>query len=377
MICLPQFRRLRTLARFVWPSPTVCRYTRLLRKSPLFNREFYIASNPRLHWIFRIWPERHYALFGEPLGLSPSPLFAPRAYMFHNPDLDIADTRPLLHYIETGQYDARPVLLPLDTRGHEGPDLPRILPQDAPDPPAELAVVLHLHYPDMWPEFAKILSRQHFAFDLFVTLSGAPPLCKQLRQEIKAAYPGARVWTLPNHGRDILPFAHLVNSGLLFPYRAVCKLHSKKSPHRADGDLWRRTLVAGVLGDPALTQRRLCTFLERRDMALWVADGQLCRGADWWGANRPRAEALLDRIGEQAGELIFPAGSIYWIKPALLDRIGALGLSAADFEPEQALVDGTTAHAMERVLGCLAATAGLGLCEARELDAPAPPRPDS
>ncbi|MCE8540235.1 hypothetical protein KBY27_22450 [Ruegeria pomeroyi] len=370
----PLPRRLRILGRFLWPDAETRAYVRLLRRSAYFDRAFYLASNPRLRWLFRLAPERHYALFGEALGLSPAAEFSPRAYLFHNPDLDPARTRALLHYLGTGRAENRTALLPPGGGESDGLALPRIGPGDAPQPGADHAVVLHLYYPEMWADFARALAGQHFDFDLYVTLCGPAGADEALRARIRAAFPRARIWVFPNRGRDILPFVHLVNSGLLARYRAVCKLHGKKSPHRADGDPWRRALVVGVLGDPEVIRRRLRVFLDRDDLALWVADGQLCRGADWWGANRPRAEALLARIGEQAGELVFAAGSIYWIKPTLLDRIAALGLGAADFEPEQALVDGTTAHAMERVLGCLATTAGLGLCEARALDAPAPPR---
>jgi lipopolysaccharide biosynthesis protein len=69
-------------------------------------------------------------------------------------------------------------------------------------------------------------------------------------------------------------------------------------------------------------------------------------------------------------DLRFPAGSIYWIKPALLNRLARLELKAADFEPEQALLDGTTAHAVERLLGVMAQDLGFDIIEARALLAP-------
>ncbi|MFC3119955.1 rhamnan synthesis F family protein [Jhaorihella thermophila] len=107
-----------------------------------------------------------------------------------------------------------------------------------------------------------------------------------------------------------------------------------------------------------------------------MADGQLVEGDAWWGINRLRAEALLNRAGlsTEGRVLRFAAGSIYWIKPTLIARLAALNLKAEDFEPEQALVDGTTAHAIERALGVLADAAGLGQLESRDLDRK-PPAP--
>jgi Rhamnan synthesis protein F len=362
-------RRLGTLLRFLFPSASARHYVRVLRRSDAFDRNFYIKANPRLRHVFRLAPERHYVLFGEALGLSPNPHFAPRAYLFHNPDLVAGAVPPLLHYIEVGQHEQRRVLLPDDQRGCDGAVMPVIGALPAPEHP--VAVVLHLFYHDMWPEFATALRRQVFDFDLYVTITdtGTDDDADRLKQNILALFPKARIWTLPNHGRDIFPFLFLVNGGVLAPYRAICKLHTKKSPHRGDGDDWRRTLTRGILGDPDRTRARLWTFLDDPRAGFWVADGQFYQGDDWWGPNRPRAEALLGRVGITTGGrvLSFPAGSIYWVKPALIRRIRDLDLGVDDFEPEQALVDGTTAHAMERVLGYLAIDAGLEVREASDL----------
>ncbi len=365
-------RRVRTLLRFAFPTRSERQYARLLRQSDQFDRDFYLAENPRMRRLFRLSPERHYAIFGEALGLSPSPYFSPRAYLFHNPDL--AGVAPLRHYIEAGRGERRRVRLPPDRRGHDGPAIPEIDLSLAPADPAPVAVVLHLFYHDMWPEFATALALQSFAFDLYITITDTEPDtdksdAARLKHRIHETFPQARIWIMPNHGRDIFPFVHLLNSGLLAPYRAICKLHTKKSPHRADGDDWRQALTAGILGDPAPTRARLATFLADEKAGFWVADGQFYHGDDWWGANRERATALLARVGldTEGRTLSFPAGSIYWVRPALLRRIRDLNLSADDFEPEQALVDGTTAHAMERVLGCLAAAAGLAVRQSGDL----------
>jgi Rhamnan synthesis protein F len=363
-------RRIRTVSRFLLPTGPERHYARKLRQSGALDRAFYISANPRLRRLFRLMPERHYVLFGEALGLSPNPQFAPRAYLFHNPDLAGSGVPPLLHYIETGRKEQRRVLLPADQRGYDGPPMPEIGPGDVPVGPAPVAIVLHLFYHDMWPEFAAALKPQRFAHDLYVTITGTQAETAALRARIHQQFPQARIWAMPNHGRDIFPFVHLLNSGLLAPYRAICKLHGKKSPHRADGDDWRRALLDGVLGSPARTEARLAAFLADERAAFWVADGQIYRGDDWWGPNRPRAGALLARlgIGTESGPLSFPAGSIYWVKPALLRRLRDLNLGAGDFEPEQALVDGTTAHAMERVLGCLVADCGLEMRQSGEFD---------
>jgi len=354
--------------RFLFPDRAARSYIRVLRDSALFDRAFYFGSNPRLRRLFRLAPERHYVLFGEAAGLCPNPGFSPRAYLYHNPDLAATGVQPLLHYIETGRDQGRTVLQAGDVPAVL--PLPAIRPDDAPDPRAPVAVVIHLFYPEMWAEFAAALAAQRFAFDLYVTTSVPGDDSAALAARITAEFPAARVWNMPNHGRDIFPFVHLAGSGVLAGYRAICKLHSKKSPHRDDGPDWRAALIGGILGAPDQTAARLAAFLAQDTAGIWVADGHHMTGDDWWGVNRTCAAALLARGGITlpARPLSFPAGSIYWIKPAVLDRLTTLRLTAADFEPEQALVDGTTAHAVERIMGYLAEAGGARVVESRDLD---------
>jgi hypothetical protein len=355
--------------RILFPTPSEARYARAIKASGLFDRAWYLACNPRLPRLCRWLPERHYVLVGEAVGLCPSPAFSPRAYVHLNPDLPTG-TRPFGHYIAAGHAAGRAAHdLPA---GKAAPVLPPVRPDDRPDPPAPFAVVLHLYYPAMWDDIAARLRQQRFAFDLFVTLPQTDPDTTATRARILAAFPQARLWSLPNHGRDILPFLHLAQSGLLAPYAAVCKLHSKKSPHRSDGDVWRRALLDGVIGPADQTAARLQAFLADPDAGMWVADGHRTAGAQWWGPNHDRGAELLARAGlaadKGAPDLVFAAGSIYWIKPTALKVLVALPVTPGDFEPEMGQVDGTTAHALERVFGLIIAAAGQQIRQASDLD---------
>ncbi len=370
-------RRLGYLLRFLLISPAERRYVRLLRQSGLFDRAFYLGVNPALHPLFRRWPERHYVVFGEPAGLQPNPEFSPRAYVALNPDLmGDAARRPMLHFIEAGRHEAR------ITRELPAAELGRavaapVVRRRGP-PAAEVAVVVHVYYHDLWDEIAARLASVPLPFDLVVTLTDLGAATDRLAARLAAEWPAALVVRMPNHGRDIFPFVHLVNAGVLEGYRAVCKLHTKRSPHRADGDHWRRHLMAGLLpGAP--TADLLAAFLADRDAAFWVADGQRYDAPSWWGSNREGVAALLARveIDPEPFPLIFPAGSMYWVKPLMLDMIRGMRLTQGDFAPEHGQVDGTPAHAFERALGFLAQAAGMAIRQTSELAAPrpAPARP--
>jgi lipopolysaccharide biosynthesis protein len=156
-------------------------------------------------------------------------------------------------------------------------------------------------------------------------------------------------------------------------YAAVCKIHTKRSPHRDDGDHWRRHLMAGIL--PAgCTAATLARFLAWPEAAIWVADGQHYRSSDWWGSNRERVAQILARVEiRPEGDLAFPAGSMYWLKPPMIAMIKALMLAPEEFDVEAAQLDGTLAHAFERTLGFVVAAGGMLVVETGEIpEAPAP-----
>lgn len=120
---------------------------------------------------------------------------------------------------------------------------------------------------------------------------------------------------------------------------------------------------------PADCEHLLQRFLRDPSSAIWVADGYLLTSKKWWGENRNRAKNLLRRIelnipSEQA---YFAAGSMYWIKPFTLGMLRAIDIESTDFESESGLLDGTTAHAVERVIGELVRASGQRIIETSTL----------
>ncbi len=343
------------------------KFLKVAKKSNLFDPVYYCGAYPAIHKYFHHVPLRHYIVYGETRGFRPNPDFLPSAYLRYNPDVAKSGVSPFYHYLTGGQKEARIYK-----------ELPKVeeLPQGAApvlkfDPQRKIsrfAVVAHIYYPDLWPEFAERFASLSIDYDLYITLTYRGDETEELMADIHAQFPQAFVKTLENRGRDILPFMSLLNAGALDGYEAVCKIHTKKSPHREDGAHWRKHLITGVLPQEGL-DRLLDNFLGSNKTAFWVADGQHFTDTKWWGSNFEMTRDVLRRIEVEIDfdDLSFPAGSIYWLKPLMLGLLKSLHLNAEQFEKETAQVDGTLAHALERSMGMLAMSAGCDVVQTTQL----------
>jgi lipopolysaccharide biosynthesis protein len=338
-------------------------YLAAIRGSGMFDASFYLAKYP-VDAAFQHQPELHYVMFGEEKGFQPNPRFWPASYLLHHKDVAAAGAPPLQHYIGIGHLENRRVseLPPFDAALDSAP-LPT-LRQRGFAKPNRIAVCLHVYYIDLWPELVAHLKRLSMPFDLFVGLIDRKEPLDEIQRTIRADFPAARVFVFPNHGRDIFPFVSMAAAGLFDPYEAVCKIHTKKSPHRVDGDHWRHTLVGGIL-PPENADQLVERFLANPDWSMLVADGQIYEGTEWWGSNIEAVPQLLNRveIKPDVERLRFPAGSIYWIKQPMINLIRGMHLTYDDFDVEAAQLDGTPAHAFERVLGYMSDNAGMDIVE--------------
>ncbi len=162
-----------------------------------------------------------------------------------------------------------------------------------------------------------------------------------------------------------MPFVSLLNSGALDHYYLICKIHTKKSPHRDDGDQWRRKIFFGLLGSPENVADILRAFNADPELGLVVADGELYEGERGWKANREHAARVAGGIGLNLDDYPprFVLASMFWARGAALRPLRVLNLSADAFEPERGALDGTMCHAIERLFSIFAASEGLAIKE--------------
>ncbi|MFO1153186.1 MAG: glycoside hydrolase family 99-like domain-containing protein [Rhodospirillales bacterium] len=266
--------------------------------------------------------------------------------------------------------DTTPAVLP--------PALPAVFPAPeafpdlfdlkAYEPTADVAVVFHIYYPELAEEVLAILDHLPGEPDIFISLVVGKS--DRLAASLQARYPRARILVFPNHGRDVYPFVALVNTSVLCKYRFVLKIHTKKSLHRNDGDNWRQSLIGEIAGSRARVRQVMALMEGDPDCAFVVAAGNRLT-MEFLGSNLDTLYDLLARMDYvfDPEEMTFPAGSIYWVNPFILRLLQSLGLGVADFEPEDGRIDGTMAHAVERIIGIIARASGMTIVTSDELDA--------
>jgi lipopolysaccharide biosynthesis protein/SAM-dependent methyltransferase len=236
-------------------------------------------------------------------------------------------------------------------------------------PTSEVAIILHCHYEDLIaPIFDRYLSKLREA-DLFVT---APKdISKAAIEEIHRKFPNVSFLCQENRGRDVRPFLFALRRIRSLRYNIACKIHTKKTPNRegVEGEGWREQLMEPLLGAPDSVARAAQIFAQEPEVGLLVPNGSVLNLAlhhvhirnTFW------LDHLFERIGRS--DLIgkytvdFPAGSMYWFRVSALAGLDELILERDDFEPELAQVDGTLAHAVERVVAAYAAKQGYRMKE--------------
>jgi len=378
------------------------------RMSGLFDARWYAERYPDVDAI-GMDPVEHYFRIGADLQRDPSPHFDSVFYLRSNPDVARAGMNPFFHFLQYGRKEGRkglpgeegvarvpsqpphegvvtrdmhgksirlrptPVYQALGKSHGPGPDGPYLVlhGSDAafegrvPD----IGVHLHVHYVDLVAEIAIHLANVPCAFQLYVSVHAeedVDTVSSILSHRVPQAALTVRV--TPNVGRDIAPF--VVEFGeALRRHELVAHLHTKRSPHNGAKVDWRSQLLGGLLGSKGGAGEVLRLFRDNSQLGMvfpeyhWSLKGQIS-----WGTNYAICADLGDRLGLCLAEdamVLFPAGSMFWARADALAPLFEAGLTYADFPDEEGQVDGTLAHAIERLFGEVVASTGRSLLQVR------------
>jgi O-antigen biosynthesis protein len=244
---------------------------------------------------------------------------------------------------------------------------PVIEPAQAPlsELPASRRVALHVHayFPEELEAIASRLALNRVTPDLFISVADEKSLA-QVHEELKG-YAGRimDVQMVPNRGRDIGPFLSLLGRIDPAQYEYVGHLHTKKSGdigNAAIGRLWYKFLLDNLLGGPAsgaMTETILAFLGRQPSVGLAFPDDPWVVG---WGSNRAVAEPIAAKMGVSymTENFVFPVGTMFWARTCALEPLRQLNLTWDDYPPEPLPYDGTSLHALERLLPWAISAAG-------------------
>lgn len=219
-----------------------------------------------------------------------------------------------------------------------------------------IGVHLHLYYEDLLDEFCGYLNNIPEAFDLYVSckkgadLASIKKRAEQIRNVKKVV-----VKETQNRGRDIAPFYVLFAKDLL-KYECVLHIHSKKSLYTGGEKAnWRHEALDGVLKSEDMVKEALRLMRSEHPEAGLVF-GEMTKMlptmALHWLRNTARGRDLLGKlhIPFHNHMFIYPVGSFFWAKVEAIRPLLQFGFTYNDFDEEKGQIDGTLAHALERVV---------------------------
>ena len=230
--------------------------------------------------------------------------------------------------------------------------------------PLRPCVVIHAWYPDAFGDILDALGGSGVPMRLVVT-TGLEQ-AEQVTGELARREMTAEVEVRPNRGRDILPFLHVADRLLDEGETLVLKLHTKRSPHRTDGSHWRGELLERLVS-PVRVRQIVKAFQDDPALGLVAPEGHVQPLNYYWGANRDNVAYLAARLGIPAPDADsdhFVSGSMFWARLEGLRPLLDAHLDDWEFEAEAGQLDGTFAHAVERVFALCVRDHGLQVLDA-------------
>ncbi len=222
-----------------------------------------------------------------------------------------------------------------------------------------IGVHLHLYYEDLLNEFCDYFNNIPEAFDLYISCKAGADVSAIKNRALKIQnVKQVTVCETQNRGRDIAPFYVLFRKNLM-KYECVLHVHSKKSLYTGGEKAnWRHEALDGVLKNEAMvgeTLRLLRDGTSRAGLVFGEMTHMLPPMALHWLYNVGQGSRLLSRmhIPFENHMLFYPVGSFFWAKTDAIRPLFDLNLTYQDFDEERGQIDGTLAHALERVIACV------------------------
>ncbi|CAN7237859.1 HAD-IA family hydrolase [Rhizobium sp. LjRoot254] len=293
---------------------------------------------------------------------TPNPRFDAWAYAASNPDVRESGYHPFVHFLAHGAKEGRKVA-PLSAPSYQDAvTISELCASKQRVRNVRIAIMVHLFYEDYLPLLVKRLDAFPYPFDLFISCRSDAAKEEALEALATSKQGHLSVEVVPNRGRNIAPL--LVTFGRqLADYDLVGHVHTKKSLYTgSEKREWSNHLFSGVLGTPDYAEGVIKAFLS--DEKLNIVSSEIFYDLPFWAlhelSNSDKLRSLAQRLEvSTGGEFIdYPVGGMFWTRGSVLKRLLGLNLDFESFDKEAGQIDGTIHHAIERLLGLVAAENG-------------------
>ena len=227
------------------------------------------------------------------------------------------------------------------------------------DKKMKIGVHVHCYYLDVFYPMVKRLLSLPAGFNLFISTNTDEKKAKIieiLSEEIPKTFKlDFKVEVFPNQGRDVAP--------MIVGFReeiqkcdVVLHIHTKKSAHREDlGEIWLDHCLDSLFRDSYYVRSILNLFDSDKSLGIVApTDIEELKIFKQWGANRRSMKRFLLDIDLNPNfskwELDFPVGTMFWFRPEAINQLFGEKIDFEYFPKEPIAVDGTVAHAIERLI---------------------------
>ena len=314
-----------------------------LSKSPEFDIPYWTGKNKHVLNRFR-YARRYIRDYKSGANAArPKPGFHPGIYA-ENHDLGITRIDPFVDYLKSGkpqgQWNWQVLTSPDIVHSFIGRQ--------------KIALHIHAFYPDMLGEIFQRLKNNTIRPDIFISVksdsdkSVIEPMLKGYGDQIE-------IKLVPNRGRDIGPLLTEFGHKFVEDYDIIGHIHTKKSVHKTNREMvaaWNNFLLTNLLGDGKKIRMAdaIVNYMQSNEKtALIFPDDKYAVG---WAHNYQAAIDIAHHIGlvKLPKYVVFPTGSMFWAKAAVLKPFVDLNLTWEDYPDEPLPTDGTHLHAIERML---------------------------
>jgi len=236
-------------------------------------------------------------------------------------------------------------------------ELESLCDQYALEPNSIGVLCLHVYYKDLVDDVVRLVEtvKTETSLDIAISFTNCYP-APLARRILEAAKPVKAIVVI-NRGRDVLPFFSLTKCLLDFDYKYGLKLHTKKSLHMNDGDVWRDNLYSSLLSEKAISLVE-SSFLDEERKVGFIAPKDSLMSNEIEAhliENKANMEHILTHIGCTNIEIYKPfiAGTMFWFSMNFIRDLDPSRFDSTFFGPELGAIDGDLAHAFERLFTTL------------------------